>query len=99
MNRGTGLTKIFVLGRHRSRTTLLANIVASHPKIFTPEHEAHRGQHESEFFSSVVPYCRLADTPTDRLALRALSEVNKSGKRLPHGFFRVFGGNIHRVEG
>lgn len=68
------MKQVFVIGRHRSGTTWLANILASHPKVFTPSHEAHRGQHESEFFSSVVPYCRIGETQTDRIAIRAILE-------------------------
>jgi hypothetical protein len=66
--------KIFVIGRHRSGTTWVTNILASHHKVFTPTHEAHRGQHESEFFSSLVPYCRQGKTSTDRMAIRSIFE-------------------------
>lgn len=74
MKKSSEFKKIFVVGRHRSGTTWVANILASHPSVFTPSHEAHRGQHESEFFSSVVPYCRLGQTRSDRIAIRAIFE-------------------------
>lgn len=74
MRKSAEIKKIFVVGRHRTGTTWVANILASHAQVFTPTHEAHRGQHESEFFSSVVPYCRLGETQTDRMAIRAIFE-------------------------
>jgi hypothetical protein len=65
---------IFVIGRHRSGTTWVANILAAHPSVFTPEHEAHQGQHESAFFSSLLPYCRMGVTEPDRRAISAIFE-------------------------
>ena len=65
---------IFVLGRQRSGTTWITNILASHDDIFTPLHEAHQGQHESAFFSALVPYCNFAQTEQDRIALKAIFE-------------------------
>ncbi|MFY8327034.1 sulfotransferase family protein [Pseudoalteromonas sp. ZZD1] len=51
------MKKIFIVGRHRSGTTWLANILASHKDVYTPVHLEHKGQHESAFFCNVVPYC------------------------------------------
>ena len=63
-----------MVGRHRSGTTWTTNILASHPDVFTPTHEAHHGQHESEFFSSVVAYCRQGQLWTDRMAIKSIFE-------------------------
>lgn len=75
MNReSTDITRIFVLGRHRSGTTWVTNILASHPHVFVPTHPAHKGQHESAFFSGLLRYCRWGKTLQDRLALKAIFE-------------------------
>lgn len=65
---------IFVIGRHRSGTTWLSNLIASYPEVYAPMHEAHRGVHESAFFSQLVPYCHGGRTPTDLLAIKYLFE-------------------------
>lgn len=52
----------------------MANLLAAHPTVFTPEHEQHHGQHESAFFCSVIPYCRKGRGETDRRAVRAIFE-------------------------
>lgn len=49
-------------------------MLAAHPTVYTPEHEAHKGQHESAYFSSLVPYCRNAKSEADRRALSAIFE-------------------------
>jgi hypothetical protein len=46
-------TPVFVLGKHRSGTTWLANLLCRHPEIAGIQHERHRGIHESAFFSSI----------------------------------------------
>lgn len=66
------MDKIFIVGRHRSGTSWLANALISHPEVYSPCHEAHNGHHESAFFSSLVRYCNGAIELEDRLALDAL---------------------------
>lgn len=68
------MRKIFVIGRHRSGTTWMTNILASHPNVFTPQHRLHQGQHESAFFSSLLPYCHMGKTESDRRAISAIFE-------------------------
>jgi hypothetical protein len=46
-------TPIFVVGKHRSGTTWLANQLCEHPLIAGVRHEHHHGIHESAFFSRV----------------------------------------------
>lgn len=78
-------TSIFVIGKHRSGTTWITNILSSHPHVFTPAHEVHKGQHESAFFSSLAPYCRWGKAPEDRIALQAIFEQSDYFKLLfPH---------------
>jgi Sulfotransferase family len=67
-------TPIFILGRHRSGTTWLSNILASLPEIYVPCHERHWGVHESAFFSHVVRYCNHGRTDVDLHAVRCLFE-------------------------
>jgi hypothetical protein len=50
---------IFVLGKHRSGTTWLANQLSSHPQIAAALHEKHFGLHESSFFYDI--YGRYGD--------------------------------------
>lgn len=70
----TDITRVFVLGRHRSGMTWVTNILASHPDVFVPTHPAHKGQHESAFFSGLLRYCRWGRTLPDKLALKAIFE-------------------------
>ena len=65
---------IFVLGRHRSGTTWLSNIIASYPDVYAPQHPLHHGIHESAFFSRLVPYCNGGRTAADLLAIKHLFE-------------------------
>lgn len=74
---------IFIVGRHRSGTTWLANILASLPDIYTPTHELHKGQHESAFFSNLVPYCNWGNSYNDLLAIKNIFEASD--------FFRLLG--------
>lgn len=46
-------TPIFVLGKHRSGTTWLANQLCQHSSIVGVQHEAHHGIHESAYFSTI----------------------------------------------
>jgi hypothetical protein len=50
------MKKIFVIGKHRSGTTWIANILANHKDIAAIQHKSHHGIHESGFFSHVMPY-------------------------------------------
>lgn len=45
---------LFVIGKHRSGTTWLSNLLIDHPDIEGVHHASHRGIHESAFFSHVV---------------------------------------------
>lgn len=65
---------IFILGRHRSGTTWLANILASLPEVYTLSQERHRGVHESAYFSHLVPYCGHGRTESDLRAVKRLFE-------------------------
>ncbi len=67
-------TPIFILGRHRSGTTWLANILAAVPEIHAVTHESHRGVHESAYFSHLVPHCNHGRTVADRLEVKRLFE-------------------------
>lgn len=67
-------TPIFILGRHRSGTTWLSNILASLPEIYVPAHERHDGVHESAFFSHLVRYCNQGRTEADLRAVKHLFE-------------------------
>lgn len=71
---GPSVKAIFVLGRHRSGTTWITNVIASHPEVFTPSHPAHHGQHESAFFSAIAPYFNWGKSEEDRIALRLVFE-------------------------
>lgn len=67
---------IFVIGHYRSGTTWVANLLEAHPDVYTPTHPEHHGQHESAFFSSLLPYCSWGRTEQDRLAMRAIFECS-----------------------
>jgi hypothetical protein len=67
-------TPIFILGRHRSGTTWLGNILATVPEIYAVSHELHRGVHESAYFSHLVPHCGHGRTDADRRAIKGLFE-------------------------
>jgi hypothetical protein len=69
----TEIQAVFVVGRHRSGTTWLTNLLVSYG-FFSPTSEAHSGQHESAFFSHVVPYFNHGKSVTDRLALYSVFE-------------------------
>lgn len=53
------ITPIFVIGKHRSGTTWLANQLCEHPLITGIRHEKHFGIHESVYFSHI--YGRYGD--------------------------------------
>jgi hypothetical protein len=65
---------VFVLGRHRSGTTWLANVIASFPGVYAVTHAAHRGVHESAYFSHLVPYCNRGRSRADLLEIKRLFE-------------------------
>ncbi len=65
---------VFILGRHRSGTSWLANAVASLPGVYAVMHEAHRGVHESAYFSHLVPFCNRGRRPEDLLEIKRLFE-------------------------
>ncbi|MBO9399396.1 sulfotransferase [Shimia sp. R9_3] len=65
------MKKIFILGKHRSGTTWLANCIAEVDGVYTPRVDLHHGQIESAFFSSIVPYFSGAKSAVDRSALYA----------------------------
>ena len=65
---------LFILGRHRSGTTWLANILASVPGIHAITHERHQGVHESAYFSHLVPHCGHGRTEADRQEIKRLFE-------------------------
>lgn len=65
---------IFIIGAHRSGTTWLSNLLASVPGIYAPAHSAHRGVHESAFFSHLVSYCNHGREESDLLAIKYLFE-------------------------
>lgn len=65
---------IFVIGRHRSGTTWLSNVLTSSGDVYAPRHELHKGVHESAFFSHLVPYCNHGRTAIDLLAIKHLFE-------------------------
>lgn len=67
---------IFVIGHYRSGTTWVANLLEAHPDVYTPTHPEHHGQHESAFFSSLLPYCSWGRTEQDRIAMQAIFECS-----------------------
>jgi hypothetical protein len=65
---------IFVLGKHRSGTTGLANHLCEHPNIAGVQHEQHWGIHESGFFTYVEGrYGTLSHWPTYREFVEVMS--------------------------
>jgi hypothetical protein len=44
---------LFVVGKHRSGTTLLGNLLLDHPEVAGIQHAAHEGIHESAYFSHI----------------------------------------------
>lgn len=68
------MTPIFVIGRHRSGTTWVANVLAGYHGVYALRHESHRGVHESAFFSHLVPHCRGGRTQEDLLCIKHLFE-------------------------
>ena len=95
-------TPIFILGRHRSGTTWMSNILESLPEVYVPADAVHGGVRERAFFSHLVPHCGHRRTPEDLLAVRrhlegsdffafsglaALPDILARG---PAGFFRDF---------
>jgi len=74
MHKDTKMQPIFVFGRHRSGTTWVTNVLMSHKKVFSPNHEIHNGQHESAFFCSLVPYFNDCDSDEDLIALKSVFE-------------------------
>ena len=52
-------TPVFIVGKHRSGTTWLANILCNHPSIAGIQHDMHFGIHESAYFSHI--YNRYGD--------------------------------------
>ena len=95
-------TPIFILGRHRSGTTWMSNILESLPEVYVPADAVHGGVHESGFFSHLVPHCGHGRTPedlrsiqrhfegSDFFALSGLAELPDILDRGPAGFFRDF---------
>ncbi len=73
-DRQAEIRPIFVIGRHRSGTTWFANALSACEGIWAPRHEAHRGVHESAYFSHLVPHCRGGRTSADLLAIKELFE-------------------------
>ena len=69
-------TPIFILGRHRSGTTWLANVLAASPQVYALTHERHQGVHESAFFSHLVPYCGHGRTDADQREIKRLFELS-----------------------
>ena len=65
---------LFILGRHRSGTTWLANILASLPEIHAITHERHQGVHESAYYSHLVPHCGHGRSGADRQEIKRLFE-------------------------
>lgn len=70
-------TPLFVLGRHRSGTTWLANALASLPEVYAPEHASPRRIHESAFFSHLVRHCNHGRTESDLCEIKRLFESSR----------------------
>jgi hypothetical protein len=65
---------LFILGRHRSGTTWLANVLASLPQVRVLMHERHQGVHESAYFSHLVPHCGHGRSAADLAEIKRLFE-------------------------
>lgn len=70
-------TPLFILGRHRSGTTWLANVLATLPEVYAPEHASPRRTHESAFFSHLVRHCNHGRTEADLRAIQRLFEASQ----------------------
>ena len=65
---------IFVIGKHRSGTTGLANHLCEHPEIAGVQHQKHWGIHESGYFAYVVDrYGPLTHWPNYREFVEVMS--------------------------
>ena len=65
---------LFILGRHRSGTTWLANVLASLPQVRALTAKRHQGVHESAFFSHLVPHCGHGRSAADLAEIKRLFE-------------------------
>ena len=70
-------TPLFILGRHRSGTTWLANVLATLPDVYAPEHAVPRRIHESAFFSHLVRHCNHGRTVADLHAIQRMFEASQ----------------------
>ena len=70
-------TPLFILGRHRSGTTWLANALATLPEVYAPEHASPRKTHESAFFSHLVRHCNHGRTESDLREIKRLFEHSR----------------------
>ncbi|MCO7214899.1 sulfotransferase [Halomonas sp. OfavH-34-E] len=85
------MEKIFIVGRHRSGTTMVSNLLVENGIAYSPVHEEHKGVHESAFFSHVVPYFNGFKSNEDRLTLHYSFQKSDyfrllgiGAKKLPH---------------
>jgi len=79
----TKIRPIFLIGRHRSGTTWLANLLCCNPSIFSPQHVEHKGVHESAFFACLVRYCNWGKRSSDLWAIKCIFEASD--------FYRLLG--------
>ncbi len=70
-------TPLFVLGRHRSGTTWLGNILASLPEVYAPAQAQQWGVQESAYFSHLVPHCNHGRTAADLRRIKSLFERSR----------------------
>ena len=92
-------SKIFIVGKHRSGTTLLTNTIINNYDIWTPLSNSHHGQIESFFFSSYLKYFNNGQTLEDKYALYEIfyktdfakefkkMDINKLINLNPYAFF------------